>query len=235
VAFNALMPQFSGPESVLLAAGILGATVMPHVIFLHSSLTQGRVRVNSPEQRRRLLAFEVADVTIAMGVAGFVNAAMLMMAAAAFYGAGLSRVASLQDAHLTLQPLLGPAAGWIFALSLLTSGLASTTVGTMSGQVIMQGFIERHIPIWVRRLVTILPSVIVISLGLDLTRTLVISQVVLSFGLPFAIIPLVLFSQRRALMGDLVNRRLTTLAVWGIAGLVIALNLFLLHQTLFQG
>lgn len=235
VAFNALMPQFSGPESVLLAAGILGATVMPHVIFLHSSLTQGRVRVNSPEQRRRLLAFEVADVTIAMGVAGFVNAAMLMMAAAAFYGAGLSRVASLQDAHLTLQPLLGPAAGWIFALSLLTSGLASTTVGTMSGQVIMQGFIERHIPIWVRRLVTILPSVIVISLGLDPTRTLVISQVVLSFGLPFAIVPLVLFSQRRALMGDLVNRRLTTLAVWGIAGLVIALNLFLLHQTLFQG
>ncbi len=235
VAFNAFVPRFAGPESVLLASGILGATIMPHVIFLHSSLTQGRIRVQDPRQRRRLLSFEVADVTIAMGVAGFVNAAMLVMAAATFHRFGISRVASLEEAYLTLQPLLGAASGWIFAVSLLASGLASTTVGTMAGQVIMQGFIKRHIPIWVRRLVTILPSVAVILLGLDPTRTLVISQVILSFGLPFALIPLVLFSQRRSIMGELVNRTATTIAAWGIAGLVVALNLFLLFQTLFTG
>lgn len=234
VASNAFVPSFSGPESVLLATGILGATIMPHVVFLHSSLTQGRVRVHDPRQRRRLLAFEVADVTIAMGVAGFVNAAMLVMAASTFHKFGVGRVGSLEDAYLTLQPLLGEAAGWIFAVSLLASGLASTTVGTMAGQVIMQGFIKRHIPIWVRRLVTILPSMVVISLGLDPTRTLVISQVILSFGLPFALIPLVLFSQRRSIMGELVNRTATTMAAWGIAGVVVALNLFLLYQTFFR-
>jgi manganese transport protein len=235
VAVNAFVPRFSGSGSVTLATGILGATIMPHVIFLHSSLTQGRIRVNDPRQRRKLLSFEIADVTIAMGVAGLVNAAMLVMAAATFHRFALSGVASLEDAYLTLQPLLGRAAGWIFAVSLLASGLASTTVGTMAGQVIMQGFIERRIPVWVRRLVTILPSMIVISLGFDPTRTLVISQVILSFGLPFALIPLITFTRRRNLMGELVNRRLTTLAGWGVAGLVIALNLFLLFQSTFRG
>ncbi|MGA2261795.1 MAG: Nramp family divalent metal transporter [Acidobacteriota bacterium] len=234
VAYHAFIPQFAGTESVLLATGILGATIMPHVIFLHSSLTQGRIRVHDPKQRRRLLAFEVADVSIAMSVAGFANAAMLVMAAGTFHRFGLSRVGSLEDAYLTLQPLLGRAAGWIFAVSLLASGLASTTVGTMAGQVIMQGFIKRRIPIWVRRLVTILPSMIVISIGLDPTRTLVISQVILSFGLPFALVPLILFSQRRDLMGDLVNRRTTTLAAWAVAGLVMALNLLLLYLTAFR-
>ncbi len=235
VAVNALVPRFAGTESVLLATGILGATVMPHVIFLHSSLTQGRIRVNDPKQRRRLLSFEVADITIAMSVAGFVNASMLMMAAATFYRAGLGHVASLEEAYLTLQPLLGPAAGWIFAISLLTSGLASTTVGTMAGQVIMQGFIERQIPIWVRRLVTLAPSVVIIGLGYDPTRVLVLSQVVLSFGIPVALIPLILLSQRRDVMGDLVNRRLTTLAGWGIAGIIVTLNFVLLYLSFFRG
>ena len=233
VAVSAFVPRFAGGESVMLATGILGATIMPHVIFLHSSLTQGRIRVHDPRQRRKLLSFEVADVTIAMAVAGLVNAAMLVMAAATFHRFALGGVASLEDAYLTLQPLLGRAAGWIFAVSLLASGLASTTVGTMAGQVIMQGFIERRIPIWVRRLVTILPSLIVISLGFDPTRTLVICQVILSFGLPFALIPLISFTRRRDLMRDLVNRRVTTFAGWGIAGLVIALNLFLLFQSMF--
>ena len=230
IAYHAFVPKFSGSDSVLLATGILGATIMPHVIFLHSSLTQGRIRVSNPRQRRRLLTFEMADITIAMSVAGFVNGAMLVMAAATFYGTGLPRVASLEDAYVTLQPLLGRAAGWIFAVSLLASGLASTTVGTMSGQVIMQGFIERNIPIWVRRLVTILPSMIVIALGLDPTHTLVISQVVLSFGLPFALIPLVLFSQQRAVMGELVNRKLTSIGGWAVTGLVVTLNLLLISQ-----
>lgn len=233
VAYHAVVPQFAGPESVLLATGILGATIMPHVIFLHSSLTQGRIVTNDPVQKRKLFMFEVADVTIAMGVAGFVNAAMLMMAASTFHTQGLSDIASIEEAHRTLEPLLGAAAGWMFAISLLVAGLASTTVGTMAGQVIMQGFLQRHIPIWLRRLVTIVPSLVVIFLGFDPTRTLVISQVILSFGLPFAIIPLVIFTRRRDLMGTLVNWRLTTVLAWLVTALVVSLNFYLLYQTLW--
>jgi manganese transport protein len=232
VFYHAAVPQFAGAESVLLASGILGATVMPHVIFLHSSLTQGRIVVTDPAQKRLLLRFEIMDVTIAMGVAGFVNGAMLIMAASTFFRAGLSSIASIEEAHLTLEPLLGPAAKWVFAVSLLASGLSSSAVGTMAGQVIMQGFLERHIPIWLRRAVTILPSLVVIFLGLDPTRTLVISQVVLSFGLPFAVVPLILFSRRRDVMGELVNRSATTAVAVVVATLIIVLNLYLLYQTL---
>ncbi len=233
VAYHAVVPQFAGAESVLLATGILGATIMPHVIFLHSSLTQGRIVTSDPEHKRRLFFFEVADVTIAMGVAGFVNAAMLMMAAATFHTQGLSDIASIEEAHRTLEPLLGAAAGWVFAISLLAAGLASTTVGTMAGQVIMQGFLRRHIPVWLRRLITIVPSLVVIFMGFDPTRTLVISQVVLSFGLPFAIIPLVLFTRRQDLMGTLVNWRSTTILAWLVTSLVLSLNFYLLYQTLW--
>ena len=235
VLIHAVVPKFSGSESIVLAAGILGATVMPHVIFLHSSLTQGRIVVKDPDQRRRLFRYEIIDVTIAMGVAGFVNAAMLMMAAATFHQAGMSHIATIEEAHRTLEPLLGTAARWIFALSLLAAGLSSTTVGTMAGQVIMQGFIQRHIPVWLRRVVTILPSMIVIFAGLDPTLTLVMSQVVLSFGLPFAVIPLVLFSRRPALMGALVNRRLTTISAAVISGLIIILNMVLLYNAFWGG
>jgi manganese transport protein len=235
LAYHAVVPQFAGPESVLIAAGILGATVMPHVIFLHSALTQDRIVVDSPVLKRRLFRFELVDVCVAMGVAGFVNAAMLIMAAATFNRAGLGHIASIEEAYITLEPLLGSAARYMFAISLLASGLASSAVGTMSGQVIMQGFLERHIPVWVRRLVTILPSLVVIFIGCDPTRTLVISQVVLSFGLPFAVIPLVLFSRRRDLMGELVNHRLTTAVAWVVTALIVALNLYLLYQTLLGG
>jgi manganese transport protein len=235
LAYHAVVPQFAGPESVLIAAGILGATVMPHVIFLHSSLTQDRIVVDSPVLKRRLFRFEIVDVCVAMGVAGFVNAAMLIMAAATFNRAGLGHIASIEEAYITLEPLLGTAARYIFAISLLASGLSSSAVGTMSGQVIMQGFLERHIPVWLRRLVTILPSLVVIFIGFDPTRTLVISQVVLSFGLPFAVIPLVLFSRRRDLMGELVNHRLTTNVAWVVTALIVALNLYLLYQTLLGG
>lgn len=235
LAYHSVVPQFAGPESVLIAAGILGATVMPHVIFLHSSLTQDRIVVDSPVLKRRLFRFEIVDVCVAMGVAGFVNAAMLIMAAATFNRAGLGHIASIEEAYITLEPLLGSAARYMFAISLLASGLASSAVGTMSGQVIMQGFLERHIPVWLRRLVTILPSLVVIFIGFDPTRTLVISQVVLSFGLPFAVIPLVLFSRRRDLMGELVNHRLTTNVAWVVTALIVALNLYLLYQTLLGG
>jgi manganese transport protein len=235
VLFHAVVPQFSGPESVLLATGILGATVMPHVIFLHSSLTQGRVVVRDPVQLRRLFRYEVVDVIIAMGVAGLINAAMLIMAAATFHQAGMHDVGTIEEAHRTLEPLLGSAASWVFAISLLASGLSSSSVGTMSGQIIMQGFLHRQIPVWIRRLVTMVPSLIVIGIGLDPTRTLVISQVVLSFGLPFAIVPLIWFTGRRDLMGVLVNRRLTTVLVSVIAALIVALNLYLLVQVFSGG
>jgi manganese transport protein len=235
VLFHAVVPQFSGTESVLLATGILGATVMPHAIFLHSALTQGRIVVRDPVQLRRLFRFEVVDVAIAMGLASLINAAMLIMAAATFFNQGLTNIGTIEEAHRTLQPLLGQAAGWVFAISLLASGLSSSSVGTMAGQVIMQGFLHRHIPVWIRRLATMAPSLAVIAIGLDPTRTLVISQVVLSFGLPFAIIPLVLFTRRRDVMGVLVNRRVTTLGVSVVALLIIVLNLYLLYQTFFGG
>ena len=235
VLVHAVVPQLSGPESILLAAGILGATVMPHAIYLHSSLTQSRIVVREPAKLRRLFRFEIADVVIALGVAGLINAAMLIMAASTFHSHGLSGVGTIEEAHKTLEPLLGRAASWVFAVSLLASGLSSASVGTMAGQVIMQGFLRRGIPSWVRRLATMVPSLVVIALGLDPTRTLVMSQVVLSFGLPFAIIPLVMFTRRKDLMGVLVNRRLTSAAAGLAAALVVALNIYLLYQTFFGG
>ncbi len=233
IAYHAVVPQFSGTESILLASGILGATVMPHVIFLHSALTQGRIVTRDAGQLRRLFRFEVVDVVIAMGLAGFINAAMLIMAASTFFRAGLNEVGSIEEAHRTLEPLLGSASSWVFAISLLASGLSSSTVGTMAGQVVMQGFLHRHIPSWIRRVVTMLPSLLVIAIGLDPTRTLVLSQVLLSFGIPFALIPLIMFTRRRDIMGVLVNHRLTTLVAGAVAAVIIALNFFLLYQTFF--
>lgn len=235
IAYHAFVPQFSGAESVLLASGILGATVMPHAIFLHSSLTQGRIVVRDKSRLQSLYHFEIVDVVIAMGIASFVNAAMLIMAAATFHKTGLTHIASLEEAHRTLEPLLGSSAKWIFGLSLLVSGLSSSAVGTSAGQVIMQGFLKRHIPIWIRRVVTMTPAMVVIMIGLDPTRTLVISQVVLSFGLPFAIIPLVMFTSRADIMGDLVNRRITTILAGLIAAIIVALNVYLLYKTFITG
>lgn len=232
--YHAAVPQFAGTESVILASGILGATVMPHVIFLHSALTQGRIVVSDRKQLLSLYKYEIVDVVIAMGIASLVNAAMLIMAASAFHKSGYSHIASIEEAYRTLEPLLGRAAKWVFAISLLVSGLSSSTVGTSAGQVIMQGFLQRHIPIWIRRVVTMLPAIAVIGAGLDPTRTLVISQVVLSFGLPFAIVPLIIFTHRADIMGSLVNRRSTTALASLIAVLIIALNMYLIYDT-FKG
>ncbi|MGE5071935.1 MAG: Nramp family divalent metal transporter, partial [Anaerolineae bacterium] len=235
VLFHAVVPQFTGTESVLLATGILGATVMPHVIFLHSALTQGRVVTKDPQQQRKLFRYELVDVFIAMGLAGLINMAMLIMAASTFFNNGLTNIGTIEEAHKTLEPLLGSAASWVFAISLLASGLSSSSVGTMAGQVIMGGFLHRQIPTWIRRLVTVFPPMIIIMLGLDPTRTLVLSQVVLSFGLPFAIVPLIMFTRRRDIMGELVNNKVTTVVVSSVAVLIIALNLFLLYQIFFGG
>jgi manganese transport protein len=233
IAFHSVVPQFSGLESVLLATGILGATVMPHVIFLHSALTQNRIPTKNDGELKRLFRFQLLDVTIAMGLAGLVNGAMLIMASSTFHAHGLQGIGSIEEAYRTLTPLLGSAASIVFAISLLASGLSSSTVGTMAGQVIMQGFIHRTIPIWVRRVVTMTPPIIVIAIGLDPTRTLVLSQVVLSFGLPFAVIPLVMFTRQKEAMGILVNHKITTIIASIVASLIVALNLFLLYQIAF--
>ena len=235
IAYHAVVPQFSGAESVLLAAGILGATVMPHAIFLHSGLTQGRIVTRDPKLLKRLFRFELADVLIAMTIAGLVNAAMLIMAASTFFQHGLTEIGTIEEAHRTLEPLLGSAASFVFAISLLASGHSSSTVGTMAGQIMMQGFIHRKIPMWLRRIATMLPSFVVIAMRLDPTNTLVLSQVILSFGLPFAIIPLVVYTARKDIMGVLVNNRLTTVAASVVAALIVALNIFLLYETFFGG
>jgi manganese transport protein len=235
LARAAVTPRLTDAESILLATGILGATVMPHVIFLHSALVQHRIPALSVEQAKRLFHLEVVDVVLAMGVAGLINAAMVVMAASTFYRAGLSHVASIEEAYRNLQPLLGDLAGVMFAVSLLASGLSSSTVGTMAGQVVMQGYLRRHVPLWLRRLVTMAPALLVIGLGFDPTWTLVLSQVVLSFGIPFALVPLIRFTGDRRLMGELANHPLTSLLAWAVTVLIVALNSYLLWRSFSGG
>jgi len=227
------VPSFHGSGSVLLAVGILGATVMPHVVYLHSALTQDRVRAADDEERKALISFQRADVMLALGLAGIINLAMLVMAAGLFHGSAFTGVETIQGAHAGLKSLIGGGAALAFAVALLASGLSSSSVGTFAGQVVMQGFIARKIPLFLRRAVTMMPALIVLAVGVDLTRTLVISQVVLSFGIPFALVPLILLTRRRDLMGTLVNHRATTAAAALVAGVIIALNIFLIEQQLF--
>jgi manganese transport protein len=226
-------PGFKGTESVLLAAGILGATVMPHVIYLHSALTQRRVVGKTDEEKKKIFRFELIDVVIAMSLAGMINASMLIMAAALFNSAGLTGVSDIDLAFEQLGLLLSDNAAIIFGIALLASGFSSSSVGTMSGQVVMQGFINRRIPLFLRRAVTMAPALIVLAIGLNPSRSLVISQVVLSFGIPFALIPLLIFCRNRNVMGALVNRRSTTTVATVVVTLIVSLNVFLLYQTFF--
>jgi len=205
---------------------------MPHVVYLHSALTQDRIRPRNPEEARRLFRFTLIDVFTAMPLAGVVNGGMLVMAAVVFHQHGLTNLSDLGAAYRTLTPLLGPAAATIFAISLLASGLSSSTVGTMAGQVVMQGFVGFRIPLWVRRIVTMIPSFVVIGLGLPTAATLVVSQVVLSIVLAFAVVPLVMFTARRDLMGILVNHRATTIVGWGCATIIVVLNTVLIYTLL---
>ncbi len=226
---GALTPGFGGSaDAMYLAVGILGATVMPHVIYLHSSLTQRRIQV-SVERRALLMRFAWKDVILALGLAGLINLAMLVVAAATFHQKGLP-ASDLSEAYRTLTPILGAGAATVFALTLLASGISSSVVGTMAGQVVMQGLVGFTIPLWVRRLLTSLPAVIVVMLGIDPTRTLVFSQVVLSFGIPFALVPLLLFTSNHALMGNLVNRPVLRRLGWGVTVLIIGLNALLLWK-----
>jgi manganese transport protein len=228
VVTHLFVPRFDGSESVLIAAGILGATVMPHVVYLHSALTQNRIPGRNEEEKRRIQRFERIDVIIAMTIAGFVNMSMLAIAAAVFFGLGIE---SIEDAYSSFESELGLGAAVLFGIALLASGFSSSSVGTMSGQVVMQGFIRRQIPLFLRRAITLAPALIILAIGVDPSRSLVISQVVLSFGIPFALVPLVIFTSRRDLMGSLVNTRVTTIAAWAIAAVIICLNVFLLYQT----
>ncbi len=224
-----LIPHFDGTDSVLLAVGILGATVMPHVVYLHSALTSKRIVATSTAEKRELLRFQRLDVALAMGLAGFINLTMLVVAAQLFDPS----VNSIEEAHSGFKTLLGGGAALAFAVALLASGLSSSSVGTYAGQVVMQGFIDRRIALFLRRAITMAPSLIVLAIGVDPSTTLVISQVVLSFGIPFALVPMVLLTRRADIMGPLVNRPATTAVASLVAALIISLNGFLLYQTFF--
>jgi manganese transport protein len=233
VASHLFVPGFSGTESVLLATGIIGATVMPHVVYLHSALTQRRVVGRNDDEKRRILGFEKVDVVIAMTLAGVVNLSMMIMAAALFHGSGLANIDTIDGAFNGLEQTVSHNAATIFGVALLASGFASSSVGTMAGQVVMQGFIRRRIPIFLRRAITLAPALIVLGIGLEPTDALVISQVVLSFGIPFALIPLLIVARRKDVMGALVNPPWLS-ALAGVLGvLIIALNVFLLQQVFF--
>jgi manganese transport protein len=228
-----LIPGFDGTDSVLLAVGILGATVMPHVVYLHSALTSNRIPAASDDERRRLLRFQRLDVVLAMGLAGVINLSMLVVAAELFHGKGRPLVDTIEGAHAELGVLVGGGAALAFAVALLASGLSSSSVGTYAGQVVMQGFIRRRIPVFLRRAITMAPALVVLGAGLDPTTVLVISQVILSFGIPFALVPTILLTRRRDLMGALVNRPWTTAAATAVATVIISLNAFLLFETFF--
>jgi manganese transport protein len=227
-----LIPGLGGNGRLLLVAGIIGATVMPHVVYLHSALTKSRVTCSGDAERRELLRFQRLDVLIALGAAGLINLAMLFVAASLSLRSGGTGDGSIQAAHDLLGRLVGGGAALAFAVALLASGLSSSSVGTYAGQVVMQGFIGRRIPVFLRRALTMLPALVVLGLGLSPTGSLVISQVVLSFGIPFALVPLIALTRRADVMGSLVNRRVTTLAAGGTAGLIIVMNVYLLYLTL---
>jgi manganese transport protein len=228
-AFHAVVPEIADGEALLLAVGIIGATVMPHAVYLHSGLTQSRMPVRDVKERRRLLRFSNQEVIVALTVAGLVNMAMVMMASSAFH-AGHPEVAEIETAYYMLTPLLGAGAASVFLLSLIVSGISASTVGTMAGQMVMQGFVEFRIPIWVRRLVTMAPAFVVVALGANATKTLVLSQVVLSIALPLPMIALLIFTGRRDIMGSFANTRLIHIAACVGAAIVLALNLVLIGQ-----
>lgn len=232
VTLGMFTPHFDGVDSLILATGILGATVMPHAIYLHSSLTQSRIIGRNENEKRRIFRFEFIDIIIAMIIAGAINMSMLIIAAAVFHTQGVI-VEDLDVAYNGLKDALGPMAAVSFGLGLLIAGLASSSVGTLAGDVVMQGFIRRKIPLYLRRAITMLPPLVIIASGVNATYALVLSQVVLSFGIAFALVPLVMFTSKRDIMGSLVNHRITTILGWFVVVIVVALNIYLLWETIF--
>ncbi|MFD2615816.1 Nramp family divalent metal transporter [Terrilactibacillus laevilacticus] len=224
-------PKFEGVDSILLAAGILGATVMPHAIYLHSGLTQNRIVGRNALEKKKIFKFEFIDILIAMIIAGTINGCMLVVSSALFHGQGIV-VQDLEVAYSEFGKTIGPFAAILFGVGLLSSGLSSSSVGTLSGDIIMQGYIRKRIPIYLRRFITMLPPLAIIITGVNATSALVVSQVILSFGIAFALIPLIIFTSNEKIMGQLRNRRFTIVASWIIVTLIVSLNIFLLYQTL---
>lgn len=232
IVYHSVVPWLGNSDAVTLTVGVIGATVMPHAVYLHSSLTQNRVVPRDDGDRKRIFKFNTIEVIIALSAAGLINLAMMFMAASVFHNTGHVQIADIQSAYRTLTPLLGPAAAGVFLVSLLSSGISSSAVGTMAGQVIMQGFVGFSIPLWLRRVLTMLPTVVVVLLGLNPTLTLVMSQVVLSLVLPMPVIALIYFTRRKDLMGVLVNSRRVTWVATLCAAVILVLNVLLLFQTL---
>lgn len=233
VVLGLFTPKFEGVDSILLSAGMLGATVMPHAIYLHSSLTQRRIVGVNDMERKRIYRFELIDIVIAMLIAGAINAAMVIVSAALFHKNGVL-VEDLDVAYQQFGAMLGPSVAMFFGIGLLFAGLSSSSVGVMTGDVVMQGFIKRHIPIYLRRVITTVPPLLIILWGVNPSKALVMSQIVLSFGIAFALVPLIMFTSNKKIMGSLVNHKITSSIAWLIAVLIIGLNLFLLYETLFS-
>ena len=233
-SLNGLIPSLHGSSAVYLGVGIIGATVMPHVIYLHSALTNGRVPVRDDSERSRVLRFERIDVIIALGLAGVINLAMLAVAAKLLHTPALSGTSTIQAAHSELGRLVGGGAALAFAAALLASGASSSSVGTFAGQVVMAGFVDIRIPLLLRRAVTMIPALVILALGVGATDALVLSQVVLSFGIPFALVPLVVLTGSRDVMGVHVNTRMTATAAYAVAAAITSLNVVLLAQVLLH-
>ncbi|MFE4129647.1 Nramp family divalent metal transporter [Peribacillus sp. YIM B13482] len=233
VVLGLFTPKFEGVDSILLSAGMLGATVMPHAIYLHSSLTQKRIVGKNDFERKRIFRFELIDIIIAMLIAGGINAAMVIVSAALFHKNGIP-VEDLDVAYQQFGAMLGPSVAMLFGIGLLFAGLSSSSVGVLTGDVVMQGFIKRHIPIYLRRAISTVPPLLIILGGVNPSKALVMSQVVLSFGIAFALVPLIMFTSNKKIMGNLVNHKITSSTAWLIAVLIIGLNLFLLYETLFS-
>ena len=231
-SLRGLLPGLHGTSSLYLAVGIVGATVMPHVIYLHSALTKGRIQYRDDSERRRVIRFERLDVLIALSLAGLINMAMLAVAAKLFHVPGLEGLSTIQAAHFQFGRLVGGGAALAFAVALLASGASSSSVGTYAGQIVMAGFINVRIPVFVRRAVTMVPALVVLAIGVSPTSALVLSQVVLSFGIPLALVPLVMLTSRRDVMGVHVNQRLTTITACTVAVIITAMNAFLIYQQL---
>lgn len=232
VLYHSVVPWVHGSRAMLLVVGVVGATVMPHVVYLHSGLTGRRIPPRNDDERKKIYRFSQKEVIIAMSLAGLINLAMMYMAAAVFHSTGHFQIATIPTAYQTLTPILGSMAAAVFLISLLASGVSSSAVGTMAGQVIMQGFVGFTVPVWVRRVVTMLPTVIIVALGINPTQTLVISQVILSLVLPIPVVTLIYFASQKNVMGVLVNRRYVTIAAMACAALILVLNIVLIVQTL---
>jgi len=230
-ALHSFKPEIPDAEALLISVGIIGATVMPHAIYLHSGLTQARTPVRDDNERRLLIRISNREVVIALAVAGLVNMAMVMMASGAFH-AGHPDVAEIESAYHTLAPLLGIGAAGVFLLSLIASGISSSVVGTMAGQMIMQGFVGFRIPIWLRRIITMVPAFVVVGYGVNATEALVVSQVILSIALPLPMIALLMFTRRSDIMGLFADGRVTRIAAVAATVIVLVLNIFLILQTL---